>query len=82
MWQDIVISISTLLLGYALIPQVIEGFRKKKGLMNIQTAMITTLGLYTIAVMLLTLGLYFSFAMNFLTGTLWAILLIQKIIYK
>jgi len=82
MWQDLVITISTLLLGYALIPQVVDGFKKRKGTVTIQTSLITALGLYTIAICLFTLGLYFSFIMNLFTGTLWAVLLIQKIIYK
>jgi uncharacterized membrane protein len=82
MWQDLVITISTLLLGYALIPQVVHGFKKRKGTVTIQTSLITTLGLYTIAICLLTLNLQFSAIMNFITGTLWAVLLIQRIAYK
>lgn len=82
MWQDIVITISTLLLSYALIPQVIYGFKKRKGTVTIQTSLITTCGLYTIAICLFTLGLLFSSIMNLFTGTLWAVLLIQRIIYK
>jgi hypothetical protein len=81
-WQDIVIAICALLFGYALIPQVVQGFRKKKGVMTLQTAVITTAGLYILAVCFLTLEMYFSMAMNFLTGTLWLLLLIQRAIYK
>lgn len=70
MWQDIVISISIILLSYALIPQVIQGFKKRKCDINIQTSAITAAGLYILAVCFWTLNLYFSFAMDLVTGTL------------
>ena len=44
--------------------------------------MITTVGLYITAIVFLTLKLYFSAIMNFITGTLWLILLSQRIKYK
>jgi len=81
-WQDYVVAITTILFGYALIPQVYYGFKKKKTTITIQTSTITFLGLYTLAVTFLTLGLYFSTFANLITGTLWAILLIQKLIYR
>ncbi len=80
-WQDIVIAVCTVLFGYALIPQVVMGFRKKKGLINLQTAAITTAGLYSIAICFLTLKMYFSSAANFISGTFWLILLLQRIKY-
>jgi hypothetical protein len=81
-WQDIVLSITIILAGYALIPQVIDGFRKKKGLINYQTSIIYSLAIYTAAIVFITLNLYFSAVLNFIIGTLWLILLVQKIIYS
>ncbi|HRZ86034.1 MAG TPA: hypothetical protein P5277_04630 [Candidatus Paceibacterota bacterium] len=81
-WQDITISILTLLFGYALIPQVYHGFKIKKTTITIQTALITCLGLYILAITFLTLNFYFSFAMDLFTGTLWLVLLIQCIVYR
>jgi uncharacterized protein with PQ loop repeat len=80
-WQDIIIMICTILFSYALIPQVLEGFRKKKGLINLQTAAITAPCLYILAFCFFTLQLYFSMAANILAGTLWSILLFQRLRY-
>jgi len=81
-WQDITLTTIMILLSYALLPQIYQGFKKKKGLINIQTSAITTLGLYIISVVYFTLGLYLSTIIAFINGILWAILFFQKIIYK
>ena len=81
-WQDLVITIAVLLMSYALIPQVIRGFKTKKALISIQTAAITSIALYSISFVYFTLNLYFASGMNLLTGILWTILLIQSIIYS
>jgi len=81
-WQDLVITLAILLMSYALIPQVIKGFRTKKALISIQTAIITSIALYSISFVYFTLNLYFSSAMNFLTGTLWTVILIQSLKYR
>jgi len=81
-WQDIVITICIVLSSYALIPQVIYGFKTKKKLIAIQTSLITTLSVYTITFVFFTLKLYFSTAINFLIGTLWLIILFQGIKYQ
>ena len=81
-WQDIVISISTLLFSYALIPQIIHGFRNKKKTITTQTSVITFVGLYTISVCFFTLKLYLSAIMDFVSGSLWLIIFLQGILYK
>ena len=81
-WQDLIITIAVFLMSYALVPQVIKGFRTKKALISIQTAAITAIALYSVSFVYLTLNLYFSSVMNFLTGTLWTILLVQSCKYK
>jgi uncharacterized protein with PQ loop repeat len=82
MWQDIVLMIVSILLSYALIPQVIKGFKSKRRLISIETSIITFLGLYVASYIYLTLNLYFTTIVTFITGTLWLILFIQSIIYK
>ncbi len=81
MWQDIVIAIANIMFAYALIPQVYYGFKTRKGNLTFQTALITTLGLYVSCIAFITLNLIFSGIICMVNGTLWAILLIQKIVY-
>jgi hypothetical protein len=82
LWQDIVITIANILFSYALIPQVYHGFKTKQGVMTLQTAILTTIGLFACAIAFTTINLLFSGIISALNGTLWAILLIQKLIYK
>jgi len=81
-WQDTTISIINLLLSYALIPQIYNGFQKKKGFVTLQTSIISSAGLYILAFTVFTLKLYFSAITTFLVATFWTILLTQKIIYR
>ena len=81
-WQDIVISLSIIFATYALIPQVLQGFKVKKKLITTQTSLIYTIAIYSVTIAFFTLELYFSAIMDFIMGTLWLILLIQSIIYK
>lgn len=81
-WQDIVISIGTLIFTIALIPQLIKGFKEKKGGIVYSTSIPTFVCLYVISFTMFTLNLYYSSAMNFLSGTIWLLLFIQRAIYK
>jgi len=81
-WQDIVIAILTILFGYALIPQIYYGFKHKKATVTFQTSLITGIGLYIMGLTFFTLQLYFTTIMDIITGTLWMILFIQKLVYK
>lgn len=80
-WQDYVIGAMAVLLSVALVPQVYHGFRLRKGTILPSAGILTTLGLYVLAVCFATLKLYFSTVMNIVTGTLWLILLLQTIVY-
>jgi len=82
MWQDFVIMIINIIFSLSLIPQVIEGFKKKKGLIEFWTSIPTTLGLFVMSYTFFTLNLIFSSWLTFLTGILWLLLLIQKITFK
>ena len=81
-WQDIIITITVIALSYALLPQIHQGFKQKKGLINLQTSIITALGTYVLTFVYTTLKLYFSAFVIFITAILWTILFAQKIIYK
>jgi len=81
-WQDFVIMISNILLSYALIPQVIKGFKDKRRNISIQTGVISVIGLSFIAYSFFSLGLLFSGWTLATTATLWAVLLYQTLIYK
>ncbi len=69
-------------MGYALVPQVLHGFKIKKGLIKIQTSAITCLAIYAMAAAFFSLGLYFSAIMDFIMGTFWLILFLQGIVYN
>jgi hypothetical protein len=81
-WQDIVISLTNILFGYSLIYQVYLGFKERKGFLAIQTSLPTTIGLYALSFTFFTLKLYLSTIISFFNGSLWLILLVQKIVYK
>ena len=71
-----------ILLNYALIPQVVKGFKDRKPHIAIQTGTITTIALAIITIMYFSLNLILSGIMVSISTMLWAILLIQSIIYK
>ena len=72
-WQDIVISAVSFAFAFMLIPQMRDSF-KGKGYVNIYTASFTSVGLVIIAVMMLTLELWFSGFSAFVTCTMWIVL--------
>lgn len=81
-WQDLVISVSSLVFSLSLVPQVYEGFRTKKGLVTMATSAPTVIGLYAISIAYFTLSLSFSSVLAFTTGTLWLLLFIQRAVYQ
>ena len=44
-WQDYLLSGVTVAFGYALVPQIIKGFKEKRANITIQTSAISTVGL-------------------------------------
>jgi len=81
-WQDMIIFITNLFFSYALVPQVYLGFKKKKGYIHLQTSLINSAGMYLVSFCFFTLRLYFSTVLGLATATLWAVLAIQKFVYK
>lgn len=81
-WQDIVISIVNIVFIIALIPQIYNGFKLKKGSVIIATSLPTFIGLYVVAIVFYTLELYYSSFVTVIGGILWTILFIQRLKYK
>ncbi len=81
-WQDILIAVMNMMMGYALIPQVYKGFKEKRKNIATQTGFLTFSGIYIMGIAMFTLKLYFTTAVLFFNGTLWLILFIQSLIYK
>ncbi|MFH1789811.1 MAG: hypothetical protein ABH832_01965 [bacterium] len=80
-WQDIVITLAILIFSLSLFPQVYYGFKEKKGFITYATSAPTFTGLYVICIAYYTLGLYFSTALCFITGTIWLVLFMQRLKY-
>ena len=81
-WQDIVISIVNIVFTIALVPQVYDGFKLKKGFVTSATSVPTFIGLYVMAITFYTLQLYYSSIVTVVAGLIWTILYIQRVIYK
>lgn len=81
-WQDIIIMFANIILSISLIPQVLNGFKKKRGFITLWTSGPTTIGLFFITYCFFTLNLYLSTIIVLVSAILWMILFIQKIIYK
>jgi len=81
-WQDITITIIMIAFSYALIPQIIKGFKNKKSFIALQTALINSAGMLIVGITYITLNLYFSATMSIIGGILWGILFIQNKIYN
>lgn len=81
-WQDLVISTASLIFCIALIPQIYDGYKKKKSLINLWASGPTFLGLFTMAYAFFTLSLFYSAIVDFINAIFWLILFIQGIIYK
>ena len=81
-WQDLVLMIVSISFVYALIPQVYQSFKKKKPLINIQTAIINSLGMLIVAFVYFSLNLYFSATISFITSSLWFVTFIQNLKYN
>lgn len=81
-WQDLVITIVSIIFSLALVPQVYHVFKAKKCSIRLLTSVPNFIGLYCISIVYYTLNLYFSTIVTAITGTFWLALFIQKLIYK
>lgn len=81
-WQDITVAAANALFVYSLSFQVYKGFKEQKGFIALQTSALTALGLYILTVSYFALDLYLSTLVVFISGSLWVMLAVQRIIYK
>ncbi len=81
-WQDILISSMSIVFSVSLIPQIYSGFKEKVGPIKFQTSIPTFIGLYVVSFTYWTLALFFSSVITFITGTVWLILFIQRLMYQ
>ncbi|PJC52611.1 MAG: hypothetical protein CO030_01910 [Candidatus Magasanikbacteria bacterium CG_4_9_14_0_2_um_filter_42_11] len=81
LWQDLTITIVSIVLSLAMLPQLYHGYTQKKGHMHHATSIPTVLGLYVLCFVYFSLGLLFSTIVTFLTGTMWVLLLLQRVRY-
>jgi len=81
LWQDITITIVSVVFSIALLPQVYHGFKNKKGHITHATSVPTFVGLYVLCVVYLSLGLLLSTVVSFLTATMWLVLCVQRWLY-
>ncbi len=80
-WQDGVITAANVLFSISIAIQVYYGFREKIGPIKFQTSIPTFIGLFAMSVAFWSLGLISSAAISFLSGLLWFMLFIQRVIY-
>ena len=74
-WQDLVIAVIGLLFGFILLPQLFDVI-KKKTVLNLYTAALTTIGLYIMTATFFTMGFWITVIADFFTATVWLLLFI------
>lgn len=73
-WQDIVVGTGTIVFIISLIPTLLNRNAKVPLLTSLPTALV----LYTFSITFLTLKLYYTSAMQFLTATAWLLIAIFR----
>lgn len=81
MWQDWVMAICSVVFSWALVPQVVRGFKDRQGYVEGWTAAPYTMAVVAVAVSLLTLRLWFAGAVGMASAGLWAVLWLQREFY-
>ncbi len=80
LWQDIVIAIVSLLFGFMLFPQLRDVISSKS--VNVYTAGLTTVGLFTLATTFFTLEMWITVIAEIFSGTVWFLLFLFSVINK
>tara|TARA_Y100000310_G_scaffold316947_1_gene369257 strand:- start:10899 stop:11162 length:264 start_codon:yes stop_codon:yes gene_type:complete len=81
-WQDIIVSLTNLIFIYAMLPQIIYGFKTKKGLISIQFSGLNILAMIGLIFVYASFDLPFSIILTIILIILWIILLFQRLKYK
>jgi len=82
MWQDVVVTIVSVIFAYAMIPQIIYGFKKKKGVITYQFSGLNMTCMIALIIAYYSMGLVFATIASIVILIGWITLFIQKIIYK
>jgi uncharacterized protein with PQ loop repeat len=80
-WQDILVAIANAVFIYAMIPQIIYGFKTKKGLISIQFSILNIFAMACLGFVYWSFDLPISIVLNITLILLWLILLTQRIKY-
>jgi len=80
-WQDIALSIASIIFAYSIIPQIFYGFKTKKGLISLQLSILSVVGMAAVTIAYFSLNLYFSGILSIIVTLSWAVLTYQRIAY-
>ena len=78
MVQDWIYSVCMFVFAVALVPQIVEGFRRRAGAVSLWTSVPTSLALSALAITVWTSGYRFGAAMQSLCAWLWFVLVLQR----
>jgi len=80
-WQDVVIGVVNVLFMYAMIPQLVYGFKTKKGLISVQFSILNIVAMILLLIVYVSFGLYLSVVLTSALIVLWAVLFFQRVSY-
>jgi len=80
-WQNIAITAASIIFVYAMLPQIIYGFKKRRGVITYQFSILNIIAMLALTIAYWSRGLIFSTVINAVITILWGVLLFQRIIY-
>jgi len=82
MWQDITIMVVNVVFIVSLVPQVLEGYKKKLGLIRLEASIPTAISVFVLTVVYFTLNLIYAGVLAMILGIIWVIFVIQRFVYQ
>ena len=79
---DVVMTITTCVMGYAMVPQVIKSYKEKQVEMAWQTLILTTTGIIVMVICFWLDKYRFNVIANSFLTILWGSLIVMKLIFK
>jgi len=79
---DLIMTTTTCVMSYAMVPQVFKSFREKEVCLAWQTMILTTVCILVLTLCFLRLGLVLNTVANGFLVMLWASLMVMKILFK
>ena len=80
-WQDVVVGAVNIVFMYAMIPQLLYGFKTRRGLISIQFSALNILAMIGLLLVYISFELYVSIVLTIILIFLWVILFLQRIFY-